>query len=156
KVKVINAGISGETTVQGLKRLERDVLRVKPNLVTIMFGMNDLTRYPVDAFAANLVEMIDRSRKEGAQVLLCTQNPALEPGRDPKKLALFSEVIRKVGGDQKVPVVDCHKSYEARRAENALEWRLLLSDPVHPNMGGHKVFAEAIAGSILGKEVSLA
>jgi lysophospholipase L1-like esterase len=38
QVTVRNAGISGDTTTGGLKRLERDVLAHKPHLVTIMFG----------------------------------------------------------------------------------------------------------------------
>jgi len=155
-VKVINAGISGDTLPGGLKRFERDVLSHKPNLVTIMFGMNDLTRWPAPEFQRNLVDMIQRSRNANAEVLLCTQNSVIEPGRDAKKLALFSEAIREVGRENKAPVADCHKNYEDVRAKNQLEWRLLLSDEIHPNMDGHKVFAEAIAGAILGTQVSLA
>src|SRR5688572_6576438 len=57
RVQVINAGISGDTLKGGLARLDRDVLRHSPQLVTIMFGMNDLTRIPVAEFKANLAEM---------------------------------------------------------------------------------------------------
>src|SRR5262245_1454666 len=38
-VRVVNAGISGNTTRDGLARLERDVLAHEPHLVTVMFGM---------------------------------------------------------------------------------------------------------------------
>src|SRR6185437_765682 len=40
-VEVINAGIGGERTDQALRRLEKDVIARKPNLVTIMYGTND-------------------------------------------------------------------------------------------------------------------
>ena len=56
QVKVINAGISGHTTTEGLARLDRDVLRHKPDLVTISFGLNDMTRVPEEQFVDNLTD----------------------------------------------------------------------------------------------------
>jgi len=49
-VAVINAGIRGHTSVQGLARLERDVLWCKPHIVLIAFGLNDgkLGYWPLD------------------------------------------------------------------------------------------------------------
>ena len=47
---MINAGISGNTTPAGLARMDRDVLAHKPQLVTIMFGMNDVTGIPPEAY----------------------------------------------------------------------------------------------------------
>ena len=41
------------------------------------------------------------------------------------------------------------------RAKDELEWNLLLSDAIHPNMDGHKLFAETIAKTITGKDISL-
>jgi lysophospholipase L1-like esterase len=69
-VTVINAGISGHTTVNTLARIEKDVLRHKPNLVAVMFGMNDVVRVPLDTFAANLTEIIRQCRQIRAEVLL--------------------------------------------------------------------------------------
>ncbi len=88
QVTVRNAGISGDTTTGGLKRLERDVLAHKPHLVTIMFGMNDLVRTPVADFQNNLREIIRRCRALDAEVVLCTQNSIVEsPQRPGAKLA---------------------------------------------------------------------
>src|SRR5262249_19507943 len=50
KVTVINAGISGTDTANALSRLDRDVLAKKPDLVTITYGLNDLTRIPPEKF----------------------------------------------------------------------------------------------------------
>ncbi len=44
KVEMINAGISGHTTENALARIDRDVIVHKPDLVTVMFGLNDMTR----------------------------------------------------------------------------------------------------------------
>lgn len=154
KLQVINAGISGNTLPQGLARLERDVLSHKPQLVTIMYGMNDLTRFSLADFKKNLAQMCNRCREAGAEVLLCTQNSIIA-GRSPKTLAEFTQAVHEVGQELKLPVADCHKAYEAARARDAREWSLLMSDEIHPNMDGHKLFASVIARVITGKEDTL-
>jgi lysophospholipase L1-like esterase len=156
RVRVHNAGRSGDTTRGALARLDRDVIAHKPNLVTVMFGMNDLVRIPLDEFKKNLREIAARCRSAGAEVMLCTQNSVFETKARPgEKLAEFTEAIREVGRDEGVPVVDCYAAYEAVRTRDALAWTLLHSDEIHPNMDGHKVFATAIARSISGQEISL-
>lgn len=155
KVQVINAGISGNTLPQGLTRLQKDVLDHKPQLVTIMYGMNDMTRFSLADFKKNLAEMADRCRKAGAEVLLCTQNSITDGSRTNKKLAEYTQAIQDVGKEFKIPVADCHAAYEAIRVKDAREWSLLLSDEIHPNMDGHKLFASVIARAITGKDDAL-
>ncbi len=157
QVTVRNAGISGDTTTGGLKRLERDVLAHKPHLVTIMFGMNDLVRTPVADFQNNLREIIRRCRAIDAEVVLCTQNSIVEsPQRPGAKLAEFTQAIRDIAKAESLPVADCFAAFEAVHIKDTLEWNLLLSDPIHPNMAGHKLFAETIAQTITGQKTSLA
>ena len=156
QVTVRNAGISGDTLRGGLARLERDVLAHKPHLVTVMFGMNDLVRIPLAEFRQNLKTISTRCREAGAEVLLCTQNSVMEtPARPGSKLAEFTQVIRDLGKEESVGVADCYAAYEAVKARDSLEWTLLHSDAIHPNMDGHKVFAAVIAQAISGKAVSL-
>ncbi|MFN7561750.1 MAG: GDSL-type esterase/lipase family protein [Prosthecobacter sp.] len=156
KVTVRNAGISGDTSKGGLARLERDVLAHKPHLVTIMFGMNDLVRVPVADFIANMRQIIQRCLDAGAEVVLCTQNSIVDsPQRPVARLAEYSQAIRDLAKAESLGVADCFAAFEAVRAKDALEWNLLLSDAIHPNMDGHKLFAETIAKTITGQEVSL-
>jgi lysophospholipase L1-like esterase len=156
QLSVRNAGISGDTTTGGLKRLERDVLAHKPQLVTIMFGMNDLVATPVDVFKKNLREMITRCRQSGAEVVLCTQNSIVEsPQRPSARLVEFTQAIRDVAKEEALVVADCFAAFEAVHAADAAEWNLLLSDAIHPNMAGHKLFAETLAQAITGKTLSL-
>lgn len=157
QVTVRNAGISGDTTTGGLKRLERDVLAHKPHLVTVMFGMNDLVRTPMADFQNNLREIIRRCRAIDAEVVLSTQNSIVEsPQRPGTKLAEFTQAIRDIAKAESLSVADCFAAFEAVHAQDALEWNLLLSDPIHPNMAGHKLFAETIAQTITGQKTSLA
>ncbi|MBE7497512.1 MAG: hypothetical protein HS117_21415 [Verrucomicrobiaceae bacterium] len=155
-ITVRNAGISGDTSKGGLARLERDVLAHKPHLVTIMFGMNDLVRVPVAGFVANMKQIIQRCRDAGAEVVLCTQNNIVDsPQRPVEKLAEYSQAIRDLAKAESLGLADCFAAYEAVRAKDPLEWNLLLSDAIHPNMDGHKLFAETIAKTITGKDLSL-
>ncbi len=54
KVEMINAGISGNTTENALARIDRDVIAHRPDLVTVMFGLNDMARVPLDVYRENL------------------------------------------------------------------------------------------------------
>ncbi|WP_395736678.1 SGNH/GDSL hydrolase family protein [Prosthecobacter sp.] len=156
QVSVHNAGRSGDTTTGGLKRLEADVLSHKPQLVTIMFGMNDLVGTSVEVFKKNLREMITRCRNAGAEVLLCTQNSIVEtPQRPCARLAEFTQAIRETAKDESLVVADCFAAFEAVHGADPAEWDLLLSDTIHPNMAGHKLFAETLAQAITGSSVSL-
>jgi lysophospholipase L1-like esterase len=155
-VSVRNAGISGDTSKGGLARLERDVLAHQPHLVTVMFGMNDLVRVPIPEFVQNQREIIRRCRAAGAEVVLCTQNRIIDtPQRPVGRFAEYSKAIRDLAAAESVPLADCHAAFEAAHHSDPLAASFLLSDAIHPNMDGHKLFAETIAKTITGQNVSL-
>lgn len=157
RITLINAGISGNTTVDALQRLQKDVLDHKPDLVTVMFGLNDMTRVPMADYQANLKSIVDKCRAVGAAVLLCTPNAVLDtPARPITKLVEYCDALKATAAELKVPVCDCYAAHTALRERNALAWRLTLSDAIHPNMDGHKLTAVAICQSLTGRQVSLA
>ncbi len=68
--RVVNLGISGETTKDGLARIDR-VLAIKPAIVVVEFGGNDgLRGVPIASSRANLDSILDRLRKSGTKVAL--------------------------------------------------------------------------------------
>ena len=155
-VTVINAGISGHTTQNGLERLDRDVLSKKPDLVTVSFGLNDMTRFTEEQFRKNLETIVARCREVKADVVLCTPNAVLNTdGRPTEKLERYCEVIRATARDLKLAVCDQYRAGDAQRTKDAWAWRLTLSDAIHPNMDGHKLMAEELCRTITGKAVSL-
>lgn len=158
KVKVVNAGISGSTTVQALARIERDVLAHKPQLVTVKFGMNDVTGVPPETYRQNLLEIAARCRGIGAEVILCTPNSIYDedPRRPMAKLAEYSGIVRALAAEQGLPVVDFFAEYERIRKTDLRRWMLLMSETIHPGMHGHKLFAEMLARAVSGREISLA
>ncbi len=156
KVSVINAGISGNTTADGLKRFDNDVLSHQPDLVTVMFGLNDMVRVPIAEFEANLAEFIRRCRAGGAEVLLCTPNSVIDTSPRPiARLVEYCGAVKRVAEQRQVPVCDVYGAYESLRGRDPLQWRMMLSDEIHPNMDGHKLTAETLCRSIAERDVSL-
>jgi len=158
QLTMINAGISGNTTPAGLARMDRDVIVHKPQLVTIMFGMNDVTGIPPEQYKANIETMVDKSQAIGAEVVLCTPNSIYpEDARRPvDKLAQYAQIVRDIAAARGLPLADCYKAYEDIRARDVEDWKLLMSETSHPSMRGHKVFAEEIVAAMTGQRVNLA
>jgi lysophospholipase L1-like esterase len=155
-VKVINAGISGHSTPDGLARLDRDVLMHKPDLVTISFGLNDMTRLSEEQYRTNLETLVARCREAKASVVLCTPNSVITTtGRPIEKLKRFCDVIRATAKSLDVPVCDQFAAGESLREKDAWAFRCTLSDEIHPNMDGHKRMAEELCRTITGRSVSL-
>lgn len=69
--RVVNASISGETSLSGRNHLPALLAKERPAVVVIELGANDgLRGLPLDALRANLAAMIDLAQKRGARVLL--------------------------------------------------------------------------------------
>jgi lysophospholipase L1-like esterase len=83
EVKVINAGIGGNNTIDLLKRLETDCLSHHPDLVIIMVGTNDaLNSFKSVSdkdYEANLNSLVKKINQAGSKVLLLTIPPIYEP-----------------------------------------------------------------------------
>lgn len=155
RLEVINAGVSGNTTAEGLARMEADVLGLKPHLAAVMFGMNDVVRRSPGEFRDNLKEIVTRATAQGIEVVLMTPNTthADDPGRSTDRLAAYADIVRQVGTEMGVPVADCFRRYQEMAAGNRQAWVRLMSDAFHPNLHGHKLFAQEVAGIILGNDV---
>lgn len=70
-IPVINAGVDGDSSTEGLKRLDSDVLNKKPLLVIIEFGGNDfLLKIPIDVTLKNMEEMVESIQAAGAMAAL--------------------------------------------------------------------------------------
>lgn len=154
---MVNAGISGHTTANALARIERDVLKQRPDLVTVMYGLNDMGKLSLKQYQANLRRIVTLCRGVDAEVLLCTPNAVLpSKGHPEEKLSQYCDVVREIGREMQVQVCDCNEKMDVFGKQNPLAWRLMMSNEIHPNMAGHKKIAELIAASITGKSISLA
>lgn len=154
KLEVINAGMSGHTTVNGLARIERDVLVHRPTLVTVMFGLNDVVRTPPDLFRKNLITILTKCRAVGSAVILCTPNAVLTTKDRPiAKVKEYAEIIRSVATEFSVPLCDIQEILSEMQQRAPDDWRLCMSDEIHPNLRGHRRIAAALAGMITNETI---
>ena len=130
-MRVVNAGVPGETSAEGLERLPGVIDEVQPKLLILCHGGNDFLRRLDEAQAArNIRAMITLARGKGvAVVLLATPKPGLPPSIP----AFYGELAAELG----VP-------YEEAIIRKVLLDNSLKSDMVHPNGKGYAQMAAAL------------
>jgi len=130
--RVVNEGVPGEISGEGLARLPDVLKREKPALLILCHGANDLLRgLNKQQAAGNLRAMIRLAREKGAAVVLVAvplPGLALSP----------APLYREIAAEMKLPL-------EEKALITVLSNRNLLSDPIHPNAAGYRLLAEAIA-----------
>jgi lysophospholipase L1-like esterase len=128
---VINAGVPGEVTAEGLQRLPKLMDEHHPALVILLHGGNDLLRkYPQQRITDNLLAMIDLIRDKGAQpVLISVPRPSL--------LLSDAELYAQVAKDRNVPLLENSLS-------DLLGSPAMRSDSIHLNTAGYRQLARQI------------
>jgi acyl-CoA thioesterase-1 len=102
-IRIINAGVSGDTTAGGLSRLGW-LLGQHPDVVVVALGANDgLRGLPVEEADRNLREIVRRSRAAGARVLLLGMR--MPPNYGPEYTSRFAAMYPQIAKDLKVPLV---------------------------------------------------
>ncbi|HUP29993.1 MAG TPA: GDSL-type esterase/lipase family protein [Usitatibacter sp.] len=129
--KVVNAGVPGETSADGLARLPEAIEEAKPALLLLCHGGNDFLRRLDDARTEeNLRAMIRVARDKGIPVvLLATPKPTLPPS--------VPAFYRALAVEQAIP-------FEDAVLREVLFDNRLKSDLVHPNGQGYAQIANAV------------
>jgi acyl-CoA thioesterase-1 len=143
-INVIVTAIGGENSEAGAARFERDVLSLRPDVVTIDYGLNDR---PIGTARAKiaLVSMLRKARKKNVKVILLTptadSDAKLDDPDDP--LNQQAELIRALAREFGVGLAD---SLEAFKLFMKGGGRLpdLMSQVNHPNHRGHELVAEQL------------
>lgn len=76
QINMINAGIDGDGTASAVNRLQKDVLNFKPDLVIVMFGLNDccVKNSKEEDYKQNLITIFTQIQKNGAECIFMTPN----------------------------------------------------------------------------------
>jgi acyl-CoA thioesterase-1 len=144
--RVINEGVSGDTTDMGLARLSAVVARA-PDFVVVEFGGNDgLRALPIDRMKENLRQMIQQLQESGAVVILAGMR--LPPNYGPAYTSEFESAYVQLAQEMDIPFV--RFLLEGVGGNPAL----MQEDGVHPTADGTKRVARnvfAILGPLLAE-----
>lgn len=141
----INRGISGQTTPQMLIRFRPDVINLKPKVVVILAGTNDIagnTGYtPVETIFGNIVSMTELAKANGIKVVLSSVLPAFDypwrKGLEPVgKIADLNQRLKDYAAKNNCVYLDYYTPMADERKGLKAE---LTSDGVHPNKAGYLV-----------------
>ena len=144
-IKLINSGVSGDTTMDGLARLDWAVLSYEPDLVTINFGINDCVYgLGLEEFEANLVEMIRRIRSGPASEILLLSSQPLETPPYERLVLDYYQAIERVAKEMDVGFVNVYGAWMDRVKAGTPLSSFIIPGLDHPNGAGYRIIAEEL------------
>ena len=141
-IKIINAGISGDTTSGGLFRLPKLLREHKPNLVILELGGNDGLRGMSikKIIQKNLDEMIKMSLQSGANVALV--GVELPPNYGKQYTSKFKNMYIELANEYDLTLIE-------GSIKEMVALNLMQADGIHPNANGHLIIEEEVRSKIL-------
>lgn len=150
----INRGISGQTTPQMLIRFRADVIALKPTIVVLLAGANDIAGNTgpstLEMILNNITSMAELAKANHIKMILCSLLPAYDfpwkTGSFPaEKIEKFNAMLKKYADANDIlylnyysAMVDEQKGLKAAYAD----------DGVHPNIAGYEVMAPLVEKAI--------
>jgi lysophospholipase L1-like esterase len=150
----VGRGISGQTTPQMLVRFRQDVIALKPAVVVILAGTNDIAGNTgpstLEMIEDNLASMSELAQANGIKVVLASVLPVYDypwkPGLEPaQKIITLNTWIRQYAAAHGAVYLDYHSAMADTRQGMRKE---LSSDGVHPNEAGYRVMAPLAEAAI--------
>lgn len=163
--KYINRGISGQTTGQMLVRFREDVINLKPDVVIILAGINDIAENngpsKLEDVMGNIISMAELAAANHIKVILCSVLPAdhffWRPSISPApKVQELNTMIKAHADRHHLVYLDYFSAMSD--SKGGLPQRL-AKDGVHPSLMGYKIMellaAEAIKNAIKNKKQNI-
>ena len=151
--KIVNKGIGGQKAEDLVGRFKRDVVDLKPAVVTLSIGINDVWHRlggPHDpavlkAYGENLAKMVDQAQAAGIKVILLAPTVIQEDvnAEGNKRLPMYVAAMKRVAADKKCQFVDLHAMFRAALAKKPAEVKgnWLTADGVHMSPLGDAIMA---------------
>lgn len=177
-LELIDAGVSSNTTDLARDRLWWDVVRHRPDVTIVQFGINDALigvradppartpRVPLERYEANLRHFVETLNGWGSRVVLLTPNPLAwheytrsnygAPPYDVDHVRgmnvvqdAYADAVRRLATETGTPLVDVQRLFERIEASGGPRIEELLMDGVHPNDRAHRLIADALEPPLL-------
>lgn len=159
RVRVYNAGVSGDAVPEALARYERDVARLQPDLVIVCLGSNDSDRVSDADFRTGMNSLLDRINALPAACLLRTPTPVLEKRPQGHRIWTGDQplvdkvlILRELARERALPLHDTFAQWHALEATGAWSIGAWMDDEVHTNAAGHRLVASQV-GRFLGVDI---
>ncbi len=162
---VINSGIAGTTATQAIERLERDVFKFQPDLVLVMFGVNDCNDVP--QYLASLDYIFKACNEKGIQTVYVTEHMmntyladdtraeliehckwSASKQTDGTMDRLFAEG-KAVAAKNNIPVCDIYEKWKKLYADGVNVTMLLANRTNHPVPEMHTLLAYELLNTLL-------
>ncbi len=142
KLEFINRGISGNTVLELEQRWQADTTDLKPDLLSILIGVNDHARgLPLDRYEQVYDQLLTRSRAANPQLKLVLGEPFLLTGGPlPETMIRRQQIVAALAAKYDAALVRYQPAFDAaakRAPANYWIW-----DTVHPTYRGHQIMAD--------------
>ena len=146
EVEVINAGLSGDTSAGGLRRIDW-ILRKPADTFVLALGANDALRgQPPEATKANLRGILEKVRAKWPQARIILAGMLAPPNMGEAYTEKFNALYRELAQSEGVELIPfLLEDVAGRKALN-------LSDGIHPNAKGHKIIARNLLPFFVGSQ----
>ncbi len=155
----LDRGISGQTTGQMLLRFRQDVIDLKPAVVVILAGINDIAQNngpeKLEDVFGNIVSMVELAKANHIKVVISSVLPAFalpwRPAIDPvPQVAALNDMLKTYADKNKITYLDYFTAMaDARKGLPAN----LSKDGVHPSLDGYKVM-EPLAEKAINEAIN--
>jgi acyl-CoA thioesterase-1 len=137
-VQVVNAGVSGDTSAGGLRRIDW-LLKRKCDVLVLELGANDgLRGLPVDSMQHNLQTIIDRTRAKYPMAQIVIAGMQMPPNLGADYARTFQDAFSTLAKKNKATLIPFLLEGVGGRPD------LNLPDRIHPTPEGHKIVAENV------------
>ena len=150
-VGMTNSGVCGETSIELLQRLDRDVLSWNPSAVVITIGGNDMRRMNAATYRDNLIQLVDRLEARGVQPIFQSYYCFMVRHMDEEAVAFydFMDVFCELARERGLPLLDqmaCFRPYYEGDPEDYAE---LMLDVAHVTPLGNAIMG-LLAARMMG------
>lgn len=161
-IEYVNAGISGNSTVDALKRIEQDVIAQNPDVAVVCFGLNDVAGMSLDEYVSNMEQIFGTLKEHGIQVIYMTPNmyntyvhgdvlpnhadmaAVLARVQNENRPDLYYAEAMKKAEEYGCVVVDAYGAWK-KLSEYGVDVTELLSNRLnHPTRAMHRLFADLL------------
>lgn len=138
RYRAVNAGVSGDTTADGLNRLDW-VLRQPVAVLVLALGANDALRgLPIDHIQRNLDALITRARAQNPELQILIAGMRMPTNYGPEYTQAFEQIYVDLAAQHEAALMPFLLKDVAGQAD------LNLSDGIHPNAAGHRIMSTNI------------